>query len=115
MLKARSKTNVPSLFDLSAPKSSSVTGVDLDWIRRSAETGDAESQSKLADYYYTGTHGCTTNMVESYKWANLAAAQGKKPAGDLLRVLELFMTAEEVDTAKARAKAFTKNRTESSR
>src|SRR5262252_5863511 len=64
----RSKTNTISLFELSTRKSYVVTNsVDLARIMRLAETGDAESQSRLADYYFTGTHGCRTNMIEAYK------------------------------------------------
>jgi TPR repeat protein len=88
--------------------SASSNSVDLHQIMRSAETGDAESQSHLADYYFTGTHGCQTNMIEAYKWGSLAAAQGNKPAGHLLQQLELFMKPEEIDIAKTRTKEFRK-------
>jgi TPR repeat protein len=105
----RSKTNVASLFELSAAKSGAVTNTfDLAQIRRSADAGDVESQAHLAHLYFTGTHGCPTNMVEAYKWASLAVGQGNKPAKYLIQELELFMSPGEIARAKANAEAFTK-------
>ena len=48
----------------------------LNWFRRAAELGDAESQFHLGGMYKYGTGGLPQNRVEAEKWYRKAAEQG---------------------------------------
>ncbi len=74
-------------------------------LRDKAESWDAGAQERLALSLYEDRHGPATNRVEAYKWAAVAAAQGRTSAKYLVREFELFMTPEEVSQGRAAARA----------
>lgn len=77
-----------------------------DWIARAAEQGLPPAQSVLASIYYSGA-GVPRDYVEAYKWLEIAATISPNDiSSDLRDVAAKAMTAEEVEQAKARAKAW---------
>ena len=56
------------------------------WIKRAAEQGDAEAQSKLGSLYQTGF--CCKDMTEAMKWFRKAAEQGNQSGINQLKTFE---------------------------
>jgi hypothetical protein len=73
-------------------------GMKIAIHRKKAETGDPVAQERLASALWDDS---PTNHVEAYKWAAMAASQGRKSAKDLVHEFELFMTPEELTQGKA--------------
>jgi TPR repeat protein len=73
-------------------------GMKIGIYRKRAETGDLDAQERLASALWEDS---PTNHVEAYKWAAIAASQGRKSGKDLVREFELFMTLDEVAQGKA--------------
>ena len=57
----------------------------LEWTRKAAENGDAVGQYNLAKMYAQG-HGVAKNEDAACKWLQLSAAQGFRPAMEVLEV-----------------------------
>lgn len=47
----------------------------IEWITRSAELGDAESQATLGLIYYSGSYNVESNFVKAKKWVGKACEQ----------------------------------------
>jgi len=77
----------------------------LRFFRKAADQGLAAAQFNLAVMYETGL-GVPTNKVESYRWYNLAAAQGMMNALAGRELLAEQMSREEVTEGQRRAAAF---------
>ena len=79
---------------------------DVAKLRQAAEAGDAVAQLQLGTRLYETRHGLTTNNVEAYKWATIAASNGQPAAKYLVREMDLFLTPKEVADGKAAARSF---------
>ncbi len=77
----------------------------LRFFRKAADQGLAVAQFNLGIMYETGL-GVPTNKVESYRWYNLAAAQGMLNALEARELLAGQMSREEVADGQRRAAAF---------
>lgn len=80
------------------------------WTNRvslAAESGDAEAQVSLAICLHDGRHGFSTNRVQAYKWAAVAASQGHYKAKHLVDDWQASMSPKDVAAGKAAAAAFT--------
>ncbi|MFN7140495.1 MAG: tetratricopeptide repeat protein, partial [Limisphaerales bacterium] len=76
------------------------------WFRLAADQGLDDAQLSLGRRYANG-EGVAQDYVEAYKWVLLAQEQGKVTgAGKLLSELTPKMTADQINTAKQRARAF---------
>ena len=75
-------------------------------MREKAESGSAEAQVQLAQRLYAIRPRLSTNYVEAYKWAAIAASHDNQTAKYLARELEVFMSSREVADAKSAAQAF---------
>lgn len=67
-----------------------------------ARAGDAQAMYRLGQLH-EGGKGVPRNFVEAYRWYNLAAAQGIRPAGPARDRLERQMTVAQVAEAQARS------------
>ena len=81
------------------------------WILKAAEQGDAGAQFNLATRYHRSSVGGSEteageSRIESYKWFQLAAAQGYKQAHDSCERVTLTMSFEEVAEGDQRVAAF---------
>jgi TPR repeat protein len=81
---------------------------DISELKKSAESGDAAAQARLAGYLFDGKYGLTTNRVEAYKWASVAVLSGDKSASYLIRGFEIIMSADDLSAGKAAASAYLK-------
>ena len=81
-----------------------------DNLRQKAELGNAEAQVQLAKRLSAIRPRLSTNYVEAYKWAAIAASQDASPAKYLVRELEVFLTSREMAEAKRAVEAFAENR-----
>ena len=79
-------------------------------LRQKAESGSAEAQVQLAKRLYAIRPRLSTNYVEAYKWAAIAASHDNQTAKYLARELEVFMTSREVVDAKLAAQTFAEGR-----
>jgi TPR repeat protein len=79
-------------------------------LREKAESGSAEAQVQLAQRLYAIRPRLSTNSVEAYKWAAIAASHDNQTAKYLARELEVFMSSREVADAKLAAQAFAEGR-----
>jgi hypothetical protein len=80
------------------------------WTNRvslAAESGDADAQASLALCLHDGRHGFSTNLVQAYKWAAVAAAHGHYKAKRLVDEWQASMSPKDVAAGKAAAAAFT--------
>ncbi|MEP4051380.1 MAG: OmpA family protein [Litorimonas sp.] len=69
------------------------------WYRKAAQQGDASSQYHLALKIAKG-EGVPKNLVQAYSWALLSAAQGDTEGQELLTILKVLMTPEQIADAK---------------
>jgi hypothetical protein len=56
--------------------------------------------------YSSGSAGIGVDLIEAHKWFNLAAVAGSEIAKDCRRDIAEDMTAREIATAQAAARAF---------
>lgn len=73
---------------------------------RDAARGDHHALYDLGVSYSTGTHGVAVNLIEAHKWFNLAAVSGFEEAADARADIAEDMTAREIATAQAAARAW---------
>ncbi|MBU0766762.1 sel1 repeat family protein [Patescibacteria group bacterium] len=59
----------------------------LEWYEKAAHHGVVGAQHGLALMYYGGDMGVPSDYIQSYMWANLAAAQGEEDSKALLNLL----------------------------
>ena len=71
-----------------------------------AARGDATALYDLGVCYQTGTAGAAIDLVEAHKWFNLAAVAGLTAAQDARAEVAEDMTAREIATAQAAARAW---------
>lgn len=71
-----------------------------------AARGDADACYDLGMVYSSGTAGIGIDLVEAHKWFNLAAVAGSEAAKDCRSEIAEDMTAREIATAQAAARAF---------
>jgi TPR repeat protein len=83
---------------------------DNDLLRPKAESGNTEAQVQLAKGLYGIRPRLSTNYVEAYKWAAIAASHDDQTAKHLAGELELFMTPNEMADAKLAAQEFFEGR-----
>jgi hypothetical protein len=76
-------------------------------VSQAAESGDAAAQVSLAICLHDGMHGFSTNRVQAYKWAALAAVHGDYKAKHLVEEWQASMSPKDVAAGKAAAAAFT--------
>jgi TPR repeat protein len=74
-------------------------------FRSSAEQGMVSGQSAYANMVARG-QGTERNLVEAWKWFELAAAQGDKNAPATMKILATHLTPAQIDEGRHRAKAF---------
>ncbi len=83
---------------------------DLGQITKAAQSGDLKAQVQLANRLYDGKDGVTTDHVEAYKWATVAASKGDHDGTALQHEFDRFMSRDEVTAGKAAAAAFLKEK-----
>ena len=71
-----------------------------------AARGDADALYDLGVRYSTGTAGVAIDLVEAHKWFNLAAVSGSEEAQHSRAEIADEMTAREIATAQAAARAW---------
>ena len=79
------------------------------WSRLAAEQGHAEAQFSLAMSHAFGFGGLEIDVVESYKWAAIAASNGIKDALKFQEYIEAEMTSQQIEMARNRAADCIKN------
>ena len=70
-----------------------------------AVRGDSAAAYDLGVFYSTGTGGVVYDLVEAHKWFNLAALAGHRAAQQARAEIADDMTAREIATAQAAARA----------
>jgi uncharacterized protein len=78
----------------------------LDSRMADAACGDSEACFELGIAYSTGTRGVGIDLIEAHKWFNLAAVGGSQAAQVMRAEVADDMTAREIATAQASARAF---------
>ena len=73
---------------------------------RDAAGGDSDACYDLGVLYSTGTGGVDYDLIEAHKWFNLAAVTGHVAAQEARADIAEDMTAREVATAQAAARAW---------
>ena len=73
---------------------------------RDAARGDCAALYDLGVCYSTGTAGVDIDLIEAHKWFNLAAVSGSKVAQISRAEIAEDMTAREIATAQAAARAW---------
>lgn len=73
---------------------------------RDAAAGDAGACYDLGVIYSTGSGGADYDLIEAHKWFNLAAVTGHAAAQEARADIAEDMTAREVATAQAAARAW---------
>ena len=68
------------------------------------ENGSVDALYDLGVAFSTGSHGCTTDMVEAHKWFNIAASKGHEEAAWCRADVSDEMTAREIAEAQRRAR-----------
>ena len=81
------------------------TNLDKAGLRKSAESGDVNTQARLAEVLAGGANGDPPGRIEAYKWASAAYSKGNKSARFIVQELELFMAPEDLSSARAAAKS----------
>ena len=71
-----------------------------------AARGDGDALYDLGICYQTGTAGVGVDLIEAHKWFNLAAVSGLAAAQDARTEVAEDMTAREIATAQAAARAW---------
>ena len=71
-----------------------------------AARGKADALYDLGICYQTGTAGVAVDLIEAHKWFNLAAVSGMAAATDARAEVAEDMSAREVATAQAAARAW---------
>uniref|UniRef100_UPI0035CAB3A6 SEL1-like repeat protein n=1 Tax=uncultured Sphingomonas sp. TaxID=158754 RepID=UPI0035CAB3A6 len=71
-----------------------------------AARGDADACYELGMVYSSGSAGIGVDLIEAHKWFNLAAVAGSEIAKDCRRDIAEDMSAREIATAQAAARAF---------
>lgn len=71
-----------------------------------AARGRADALYDLGICYQTGTAGVSIDLIEAHKWFNLAAVSGVAAAMDARAEVAEDMSAREVATAQAAARAW---------
>jgi TPR repeat protein len=71
-----------------------------------AARGDAAALYDLGVCYSTGTAGAPIDLIEAHKWFNLAAVSGSRVAQVSRAEIAEDMTAREIATAQAAARAW---------
>ena len=71
-----------------------------------AAGGDVNALYDLGVSYSTGTAGCAIDLIEAHKWFNLAAVSGSAAAQACRAEIAEDMTAREIATAQAAARAW---------
>ena len=71
-----------------------------------AARGDVAAFYDLGVCYSTGSGGAGYDLIEAHKWFNLAAVAGHAPAQAARGEIADDMTAREIATAQAAARAF---------
>ena len=71
-----------------------------------AMRGDSFACYDLGVFYSTGTGGADFDLIEAHKWFNLAAVAGHQAAQGARGEIADDMTAREIATAQAAARAF---------
>jgi hypothetical protein len=82
-----------------------VSNLDLAELKSLATKGNTPSQCLLARLFYTGKQGLLENKVEADKWALIASAKAES-ARALAKEFELFMSADQIKSAKEAAARF---------
>ena len=78
----------------------------LDSRLADAARGDGEALYDLGICYSTGTAGVGIDLIEAHKWFNLAAIAGLESAKSCRTDIAEDMTAREIATAQAAARAW---------
>ena len=68
------------------------------------ENGSIDALYDLGVAFSTGSHGCTTDMIEAHKWFNIAASKGHEEAAWCRADVSEEMTAREIAEAQRRAR-----------
>ncbi|WP_445191032.1 hypothetical protein ACT009_10475 [Sphingomonas sp. Tas61C01] len=71
-----------------------------------AAAGDMDALYDLGVSYSTGTSGVQIDLIEAHKWFNLAAVSGLEEAQACRAEVAEDMTAREIATAQAAARAW---------
>ncbi|WP_174292985.1 hypothetical protein [Sphingomonas bacterium] len=71
-----------------------------------AAQGNSAALYDLGVCYQTGTAGAGIDLIEAHKWFNLAAVAGLSQAQDARSEVAEDMTAREIATAQAAARAW---------
>mgnify|MGYP002779218954 CR=1 FL=1 len=71
-----------------------------------AARGEVSALYDLGVCYSTGTAGVAIDLIEAHKWFNLAAVSGSKVAQASRAEIAEDMTAREIATAQAAARAW---------
>lgn len=71
-----------------------------------AARGDCDALYDLGICYSTGTAGVAIDLIEAHKWFNLAAVSGSTQAQHSRAEVAEDMTAREIATAQAAARAW---------
>ena len=71
-----------------------------------AACGSSDALYDLGICYQTGTAGVAVDLIEAHKWFNLAAVSGFAAATDARAEVAEDMTAREIATAQAAARAW---------
>jgi hypothetical protein len=71
-----------------------------------AAAGDVDALYDLGVSYSTGTSGVQIDLIEAHKWFNLAAVSGLQAAQACRAEVAEDMTAREISTAQAAARAW---------
>ena len=71
-----------------------------------AARGDVNAYYDLGIFYSTGTGGAGLDLIEAHKWFNLAAVRGHEAAQEARGEIADDMTAREIATAQAAARAW---------
>ena len=66
--------------------------------------GRVDALYALGVAFSTGSHGCTTDMIEAHKWFNIAASKGHEEAAWCRADVSDEMTAREIAEAQRRAR-----------
>lgn len=70
--------------------------------------GSVDALFDLGVAFSTGSHGCTTDLIEAHKWFNIAASRGHEDAAFCRADISEEMTAREIAEAQRRARAWLK-------
>jgi len=75
-------------------------------LRQNAEAGSAEAQLQIAEFLYVAEPRISSNYVQAYKWATIAASQSNETAKLLVREIEVLLAPRDVDDGRAAAQEY---------